>query len=104
MEIVVPPVYATYSLKFFAGKAFIFTARYSKLPAMRYTFTTQVLNVEEKFAPDRTVGKDTEGKWQFEAASLGWFITTVNNIAYGVGTERHEVAKGDVVRITLEKV
>ena len=73
---------------------------------MLYTFTAKVLAVEEKFAPDRPVGKDAEGKWQFEQASLGWFITVAmgNAISYGVGTERPEIAKGDAVRITLEKV
>lgn len=71
---------------------------------MRYTFTAQVLNVEEKFAPERTVGKDTDGQWLHESASLGWFITTTNNISYGVGAERPGIAKGDTIKITLEKL
>ena len=71
---------------------------------MRHTIITTAISVEERFAPERTTNKDAEGKWQFGAESLGWFVKISAHAAIAVGAERPDIKAGDTVRITLEKV
>ena len=70
---------------------------------MHHTHSATVRDVVEKFASGAAV-KTSDGRWNVPRRSLGWFIVTTDNIAYGVGAAQPTIAAGDTIGITLEKM
>lgn len=69
---------------------------------VRYIINTKVANIEEEFVPTYIsgIGKDA----LFENRSKGWFAYFEGSYeAIHVGAEKPELAKGDRVRITIER-
>lgn len=70
---------------------------------MRYIIPATVSNVEEHFVPQYLGGIGDAA--QFRDVSHGWFVYLEgSHEALGLGAERPALAKGDKVKITVEKV
>jgi hypothetical protein len=68
---------------------------------MRYVFTQRVDKVEQRKRTGRTIKK---GDDVIELdVTLSW-VAVVGQIAFDFGAEKPELAEGDVVKWTLEKI
>ena len=68
-----------------------------------HAFRATVISIEEKFANGAAV-KDANGDWTVPQRSLGWFVRISESSSVCVGDKRPNMAAGDAVRITLEKI
>ncbi len=69
----------------------------------RYVIHSEVVNVEEQKVPCYVSGIGAGAT--FIEKSLGWFVYLKgSHEALGLGAERPTLAKGDKVKITVEKV
>lgn len=72
---------------------------------MRYIINTEIVHVEEEFKPAYIVGSGIGKDAQFITQSLGWFAYLQgSHEALHLGMDKPTLAKGDKVRITVEKV
>lgn len=70
---------------------------------MRYVINSEVVNVEEHFVPCYISGIGEGAK--FHETSQGWFAYFKgSHEALHLGMEKPTLAKGDKVKITVEKV
>lgn len=70
---------------------------------MRYIINSEVISVEEHFVPCYLSGIGPDAK--FHDVSEGWFVFLKgSHEALGLGPDKPTLAKGDKVKITVEKV
>lgn len=72
-------------------------------PLTRYVIYSKVVNIEEHFVPLYISGFGEDAK--FDERSEGWFAYLQgSHEALHLGMDKPTLAKGDKVRITVEKV
>lgn len=69
----------------------------------RYSWQETVIAVEERSRVVSTQ-KVADGSTETFVASEGWFVVTNQRIAYAMGDEKPDIAKGDIIRHTIESV
>lgn len=70
---------------------------------IRYTWNLKVLVVEER-KKVITTQKEEDGSIATIVDPTGWWVVTEDNIAHGLGFDKPDIAKGDTVRMTMEKI
>lgn len=72
---------------------------------MRYIINSEVISVEEEFKPAYIIGSGVGAAAQFINQSLGYFAYFKgSHEALHLGMDKPTLAKGDKVKITVEKV
>jgi len=70
---------------------------------MSYVFKVRVTNVDER---RRVVSadKDAKGDAVIVEEKMGWFVALDIGVAVGVGNEKPDFVKGDILELVLRKV